>query len=142
MSQPRIPQDDAFLGTWVLVPEKAQYELGQPPQSGLYRLSTDGEQYHFTVEWQDAAGHSHSTAFDGIPDGQQYAYTDNPAVDVVSFTRVDAFTLDSDTFKDGQQIAHARRILADDGRTMTVSQGGTLPDGRTFTNISVYVKQS
>ncbi len=142
MSDPRIPQDDAFLGTWLLVPEKAQYELDQPPQSGLYHLSTDGEQYHFTVEWLDAAGQAHNTAFAGIPDGQQYAYADNPAVDAVAFTRVDAFTLDSDTFKDGQQIAHARRILADDGRTMTVSQGGTLPEGRTFTNVSVYVKQA
>lgn len=142
MSNTLISADDAFLGTWVLLPEQAKYEIGQPPESGLYRLSSNGEQYHFSVEWVDASGESHSTAFDGIPDGQQYAYTDNPAVDAVSFTRVDEQTLESASFKAGELVSHARRVLSADGNSMTVSQTGVAPDGRAFTNMSVYVKQA
>jgi hypothetical protein len=33
---PTIPRPDPFYGEWVLDPAQSQYELGNPPASGLY----------------------------------------------------------------------------------------------------------
>ena len=76
-----------------------------------------------------------------IPDGQQHPYENPTAADFVSLTQVDERTLDSATFKGGEQIAYASRVLSDDGRTMTVSQSGNTPEGEALVNVSVYRKQ-
>lgn len=136
-----IATGDPFLGTWKLDPSQSQYEFGPPPKTGTYTLSRQGERLRFDVAWTDHNDQPFQVSFDMIPDGQQHPY-DNPAVaDFVSLTRVDERTLDSATFKGGQQIAYASRALSADGRTMTVSQSGSTPQGQTFTNVSVYHRQ-
>ena len=40
----------------------------------------------------------------------------------------------------GTTISHARRLLSDDGRTMTVTQTGIGPNGEEYTNLSIYEK--
>jgi predicted component of type VI protein secretion system len=58
--------------------------------------------------------------------------------EAVSFTGVDDLTLDSETFKRGNRIAHARRELLEDGRVMRITQSGRTPDGMDFSNVSYY----
>lgn len=132
---------DPFVGTWELQPEQSQYEAGQPPASGLYRIEPQGEGYLVTMQWQTAAGAAKEMHYTSIPDGKDYAYENPEIAEFVSMTRVDEKTLDSATKKGGQMIAHARRELSKDAQAMRVTQSGLLPDGSWFKNISVYKRQ-
>ena len=133
--------DDPFVGTWELQAEQSQYEVGQPPASGLYRIESEGAGYLVTMQWQTAVNESKEMSYTSIPDGQDYAYENPEIAEFVSMTRVDERRLDSATKKGGQRIAHARRELAEDGQTMRVTQSGLLPDGSWFHNVSVYKRQ-
>ncbi len=132
---------DPFIGTWKLDPSQNRYEAGSPPQNGLYIIEPLGEGYRITMKWTTPEGQSVESAYESIPDGQEYPY-DKPAIaDAISMTRVDARTLDSQSKKGGQVIAYARRVLSEDGQTMSITQSGTKPDGTRFSNKSVYHRQ-
>ncbi len=130
---------DAFLGTWELDASKNQYDLGDPPQSGLYIIEQQGEGYLVTMKWTNTAGESKEMAYEGVPDGKTYP-TEAPGVDSMSMTRVDDHTLDSAAMVGETVIALARRVLSEDGNTMTVTQRGKTPDGGEFANVSVYTR--
>ena len=136
----QIDIDDLFLGTWQLQPQQSAYEFGPSPAEGLYRISTDGQQYLFELEWKTAEGQQFETSFSGVPDGRQYPYENPQIADALSLTRVDEQTLDSASYKGGKRIAHARRELLDNSRTMRVTQSGQTPDGVTYSNVSYYNK--
>lgn len=142
---------DPFLGTWILQADQSDYQFGDPPAAGTYTIAPaadgehDGAGYLVTMAWTDAAGQAHELSYFGIPDGQTHPFAapdpEKSPVDATSMTRVDERTLDSASFKAGKQIAHARRHLAPDGRTMTVTQSGTTPAGKPFANVSTYRRQ-
>ena len=130
--------DDAFLGHWEMDPAENRYEVGQPPQSGSYTIEPEGAAYLFKMAWTNAEGQPFQMEYRTTPDGVAYPY-ENPAVaDTIRTTRVDEFTLDTETTKGGKVIATGRRVLSPDGRTMTITQSGLRPDGTAFTNLSIY----
>ena len=133
-----IADNDQFIGTWQLQPELSVYEFGDPPAEGLYTIRAGNDTYLFEIAWKTAANQSFSAAFSGIPDGEQYPYEDPRVAEALSLTRVDDLTLDSETFKGGSQVAHARRELLEDGRVMRVTQSGCSPDGTVFSNVAYY----
>ena len=135
-----IMNDDLFLGTWQLQPQFSDYAIGQPPAEGSYRISRDGKGYKFDIAWTTADGQQFETGYVGIPDGKKHACENPQIAEAVSLTRTDELTLDSESFKDGRRIAHARRELIDDGRRMRITQSGETPDGTLFSNIAYYCK--
>jgi hypothetical protein len=137
---PRIAPDDPFVGLWLFDEDSAQYQLGSPPHDASYNISTDGEFYTMTMRWTTAEGHTIEQAYKGLPDGQDYAFEDSPGVDSFSMTRVDARTLDTTARKDGQVVSHARRVLSDDGNTMTITTDVHTPQGQHFTNVAIYLR--
>lgn len=130
-----------FLGIWALDPTQSEYQLGTPPQRGTYQLVPEGEQIAVAMDWTDAADKDFHMVYYMIPDGQDHPYPDSPAVDAIQSTLLDARTLETLSKKDGKIVASGLRELVDDGKTMRVIQAGKLPDGSTFQNIAVYLKQ-
>lgn len=129
---------DAFLGHWDMDPAENRYEAGQPPLSGSYTIEPEGAAYLFKMAWTSADGQPFQMDYRTTPDCVAYPY-ENPAVaDTIKTTRVDAYTLDTETTKSGKVIVTGRRVLSPDGQTMTITQSGFLPDGTAFTNRSVY----
>lgn len=128
---------DTFLGTWQLDPEQNKYQLGDPPQSGLYIIKLNGEGYLVTMKWTSHDNQDFEMSYEAIPDGKDYP-TDAPNVDSMSMTRVDDKTLDSSAMVGNTVIAFARRILSEDNNTMTITQSGKTSDGDDFANVSVY----
>ena len=121
-----------FLGTWRLLPERSRYASGQPPQRGLYRLeAADGGAVRFHVDYVDGSGESKQLEYT-VPfqDGEG-----------AGACLVDASTLDTTVRESGRVVAHARRVLSADGRTMTITQSGTAPDGQPFANVSAYARE-
>lgn len=130
--------NDAFIGHWEMDPAENRYEAGQPPRSGSYVIELEGDAYLFKMAWTNAEGQPFEMEYRTTPDGVAYPY-ENPAIaDTIKTTRVDAYTLDTETMKDGKIIATGRRVLSPDGRTMTITQAGFRPDGTSFKNLSIY----
>ncbi len=75
---------------------------------------------------------------DAIPDDQDYPYPGLPAVDATRYTLVDRSRLDSTASLQGKLVAHATRVLDEDGATLAIVQSGTRPDGSSFANRSLY----
>ena len=132
---------DPFVGKWEMIPAENNYQHGAPPISGTYIIDHDGSSYRIAMRWTTVDSQQFEMAYTSIPDGIDYPYEGNPAIDTVSMTRVDEYTLDSTTKKDGQIVNHGRRVLSENGRLMTITQSGTRPDGQPYSNISVYAKQ-
>ncbi|MEP7293993.1 MAG: hypothetical protein ABI835_19560 [Chloroflexota bacterium] len=138
------PSYDRFVGLWELDPAQSDYQVGTPPQTGLYRIAPDakGTGYMISMNWTDAQGRESYAAYTALPDGVQYAYENSDVADFISMTRLDEYTLDSAIIKGGRRIAYSLRELSDDGQAMTITQSGFAPDGTPFDNRSVYVRQA
>jgi hypothetical protein len=136
---------EPFLGAWELAPAQSQYELGAPPQRGLYQLlqeNPNDTQITVVMDWTDAAGKDFHMLYYMTPDGIDHPYADSPAVDAVQTVFVNARTLESISKKDGNVVARGRRELSEDGSTMRVTQAGQAPDGSEFSNLAIYHKRS
>lgn len=136
-----MASDDKFLGTWELIPEMSQYELGQPPRSGIYKVSASGSGYAIEVDWTTPEGALAHLAYHAIPDDQVYPQADNAFADATSMTHVGERRLDSSAFKAGRLTLHVSRILSENGLTMHVCQTNHTPDGAELRNRSVYRKR-
>ncbi len=130
----------SFVGDWTFIVSEAKYEVGQPPQEGMYRIHPLGETLVFTVEWTAADGQSYAVTYHSVPDGELQPYENTAVADTISTKMVDAQTMDTAVFKDEVMVSYARRTLSEDGMRMTVKQQGYRPDGRSFMNQSVYHK--
>lgn len=130
--------DDLFVGEWEMDPASNQYEWGTPPQAGRYLIAPVDAGYLITMHWTTADGQAREMAYSGIPDGEWYPVADNPAVDAMSMTRVDERTLVTDARLGVRIVATGRRLLSQDGQSMTIHQSGMRPDGKPYTNTSVY----
>lgn len=127
-----------FLGAWRLRAGASRYELGPPPREAVYQIERDGEWLLFAARWIGADGRRLEMSFAGVPDGEPHAYEDPAVADTITTRLVDARTLETVAAKDGRDVAVGRRVLSDDGATMTVTQSGTTPEGKPFANVSVY----
>jgi hypothetical protein len=135
---PPLSPDDRFFGVWRFDPAQAEYNYGMPPQSGVYTLEPEGQQIKVTMEWIAADSQRHKVTYYSIPDGKEYPY--GTMGDTVTTTRLAEHVLTSTTKRNGQMVAHATRMLSDDGRSMHITMGGYDDKGEWYENVSVYVK--
>lgn len=128
-----------FLGLWQLIPESCQYEQGDPPASGIYRIeeNKDGT-LEFTTEWVDAAGESGSASFAGFPDGTKMPFAGGELADALAIEAVSSRELNSYAYLDGKELMLAQRQLDASGVAMRVTQVVRLPNGESPGNVSVY----
>jgi hypothetical protein len=127
-----------FVGIWELQPEHSYFEQGEPLQSCTYSVAFDGEQLHFHIIWTTADGQKMQQIIDTIPDGVERPFPGSMTVDAACFTLVDSNTLDSTAKSGGKVVATTRRVLSEDGESMTHIQQGQTPEGHTFTNRSTF----
>jgi len=74
-------------------------------------------------------------------DGKDYPMVGNPTADMITITMVGASTMDFTGKKGGKVIVRTRNTVSKDGKTMTISQGGTNAAGLPQSNFTVYDKQ-
>lgn len=130
-----------FLGTWVLVPERCDYEQGDPPISGSYVIEEHDGALVFHIEWTDAAGETHSADFSGVPDGQPVPFAGGDLADALSVTAVSDRELWSSAYREGEELMVAQRQLDDTRTAMRVVQLVRFRGGTDAANVSLYRKQ-
>lgn len=117
---------DAFAGEWTENMGKTMMRQGQELQ-----IESDGAN---GVRF--SGGFSYTARFDGKPYDLQ-----NSRNDTVQLSRVDAHTVDALYRRDGQVTEKARWVVSPDGRTMTMTDAGTLETGQHLVEKLVFTKQ-
>jgi len=132
-----VPQ--ALIGTWRLNVAKSKYSPG-PPMRDETRVYTRGpEGVTGVVTRTYADGHVERYQYTANFGGE-YAVTGNPEYDAVRLRRIDEYSSEAVLSHAGTIYGIARRAIASDGRTMTITFDRKDAD-RPVHNLAVYDKQ-
>lgn len=122
-----------FVGTWVLDVGASKFEVDRPPRQATLSVQAEDGGLRMRTEWRDA---------DDKKGEIEHSLTCDKPVLVhgveVTLHQPDEGTLETVMVKDGVEVARTRRTLSADGKTLVLVQTGTLPDKRTYTNVSTF----
>jgi hypothetical protein len=140
------PADKAYLGTWKLDPAKSTFEPGPGPKE-LTRVHEDagGGQIRVTTKAVGANGTAGpATVYTYRADGQDNPITGGAPTGPtkIAIKRVDDYTVTYEQkLADGRVVTSGRRVLAKDGKTMTITATGTNAQGQKTSSTQVFTKQ-
>ena len=141
-----LAQDTAkeYFGTWRLNLSKSKFDPGPGPKE-LTRIHEDagGGQVRVTTKAVNQQGTPGSTTYTYRGDGN-----DNPIKGgqggpaIIAITAVDPYTVTfTQKLADGKVVSTGRRVLAKDGKTMTITATGTNAQGQKTSSTQVFEKQ-
>jgi hypothetical protein len=131
---------DAVDGSWKLNVAKSTFS-GTAPKSvtRVYADSADGtvlDQKMVGADGKEVAMHTVLQY-----DGKDHPVTGNPDADTVVGKVIDARTTHFTMKKDGKVAGTVHRVVSADGKTLTVNNKGTHPDGKAYDDTLVFDKQ-
>jgi hypothetical protein len=133
--------NDAWLGAWVMDVKQSNWETGGMPQSNSSTIERNSDGMIRVVgEMTDAAGNHSAFTFTAKPDGTPVT-VEVPAKATLSLTRIDARMFDFVQRTPDGVIVTTRTEVSQDGTTSTGTALVSLPDGRKFTNKSVFKRK-
>ena len=132
---------DPRMGTWKLNVAKSKYSPGPAPQALTVKVEPSGQGEKVTTEFVNADGTRTTTEYTANFDGKDNPLTGSQMADTVSLKRINARTTER-TDKKGDKVAQTlRRVVSQDGKTMTVTTKGTNAQGQAVNNVIVFDKQ-
>ena len=131
---------DAVVGTWKLNVAISKFS-GTAPKSAtrVYTEGTDGttlEQKMVSADGKDMSMHLTIKY-----DGKDYTVTGNPDANTVAGKVLDAHTTHFTMKNGGKVVGTVHRVVAADGKTLTVNNKGTHADGKAYHDTLVFDKQ-
>lgn len=132
---------DPMDGTWDLDVAASKYDPGPGPRSLTRVYETDGKTIKMTSTGIDAEGKPTTTEYAGAYDGKDYPLKGSPRIDTISMVRVDEYTGNTTTKKDGKVNSTSIRVISKDGKVMTITTTGNDERGVAFTNTLVFRKR-
>ncbi|MCK5800145.1 MAG: hypothetical protein KAI47_23305 [Deltaproteobacteria bacterium] len=127
-----------FLGLWLLDPASCDYEQGDPPRAGSYRIEEREGRLLFTLTWVDAVGLDGHASFSGLPDGRHEDFDGGDLADALSVEAVSARELTSAAYYKGVERMTTQCQLDELGMAMRVLKLVRLPDGTRLLDTNVY----
>jgi hypothetical protein len=138
--QPGVTADPEYLiGIWRLDLARSRYSPGPPPKSETRTYTRDAEGLKGIVQRYLPDGREETIEYRANFD-QEYPVSGTDAYDAVTFKRIDARTAQAVLSHAGQVFGIARRVISEDGQTMTITfrrEAST-----TVNNVAVYRKES
>ena len=133
--------DARSYGTWKLNVAKSKFSPGPGPKSLTVKWEAAGQGVRLTSEGVTADGKPMSGGYTANYDGKDYPMVGSPVADTVAFRKIDANTVERTDKKGGKVVQVLTRVMAKDGKSMTVTTKGTTPKGAPIHNVSVFEKQ-
>ena len=127
------------LGTWKLNENKSTFGDGAG-KSMLVVWEKVGHQDKCTVDGTDAQGNKTHSVWTGKLDGKFYPVTGDPQADQRSFKVNGENTIDMVTHKHGKIVGDGTIVVAEDGKTRTVTNTMTNAKGEKVTSTLAYDK--
>lgn len=135
---------DPFLGAWKLDVGKSRTNAKTPPpppKSLVATIAQQGDERRVSTEVTLANGTTQKVEHVYKCDGQDYPRFKGAAPgDTMSCSRIDEFTEENTSKRDGKVTIFARRVVSPDGQTMTSTATGKGADGTVVETVSVYEK--
>jgi hypothetical protein len=132
---------DPAIGTWVLNVAKSTYSPGPGPKSSTRTYVATEKGWTYSSKGIDADGKPSANTFTAKFDGKYTPLTGSAAVDSILVTRVDANGVKGTEKKGDKVVIHVTRVIAQDGKTMTVTTTGTDAAGKPSKNVEVFDKK-
>ena len=132
---------DPVVGTWVLNLSKSKFSPGPAPKSETRAYVVAGQDIKASSKGVDADGKPTTGAWTVNYDGKDRPMTGDPDADTLSVKRVDAFTVESIEKKAGKIVITGTRVIARDGKLMTITIKGTNAKGQSINDVMVFDKR-
>ncbi len=131
-----------FTASWQLFPEKGQYEFGERPKSGTYRIESIGDSKKLIIHhnWVSIANQAFHATYEVEADGQIHEYAQQDFADQVQAMFPDGISFEIHFYKSGRVMLHVIHEIMPNGY-LKVTQQGFRPDQTSFTNSEFYHKQ-
>ena len=134
-------QGDPRVGTWKLNPAKSKTS-GAPPRSGSIKYEAAAGGSTMIADSVDSAGAAYHYELTGALDGKDVKIVGRcPWGDTAARTRIDDKTNETVYKQNGKVTVTIRSVLSGDGRSITFTSTGSLPDGTKVGSVAVYDKQ-
>jgi hypothetical protein len=131
-----------FLASWQLFPEKGNYEHGERPKSGIYKIaSAEGSKdLLITHNWVTLENQAFASDYRVIADGHLNAFANHEFADQAQTVFIDSITFEVHFYRQGQALLHVIHEIMPNGY-LRVTQQGIRDDGSAYTNAEIYHKQ-
>jgi len=129
-----------WVGTWKLNAAKSQ--LGSSAvraQTLTFEATPAG--IKLTAEGTDAEGKPMKTGYTSKFDGKDVPWPGNPVADAAAPKKIDDNTYENVWKKGGKATVTAKVSVSADGKTLTITQSGTDPQGKPVSSVAVYDRQ-
>ena len=132
---------DPFLGTWVLDVKRSTYATGPVPKEMTIEMK-DGEHgvhYHSETVWLSGsrASADYTADYDGPPVIVMGA---KGMLLQIQVRRIKPNEVSATYTRGMHTVAASRRVVSEDGRSMTVTTTSWDESGSVFTNVGVYTR--
>ena len=141
LPQPGFAQSNPVIGTWKLNLEKSKFSPGPPLESGTIKYEPAGAGIAVTTDAVNAEGVHTATYYKANWDVKDYPITGSQTADTVSLNRIDDYTTERTDKKGGKVVGTLRRVVSQDGKTLTITTKSTNAQGQAVNNVMVYEKQ-
>ncbi len=131
---------DAVDGTWNLNVAKSKFS-GTAPMSATRAYTESADGTTLDQKMVGADGKETSMHVTLAYDGKDHPITGNPDADSGTGKAINAHTSDFTLTKGGKVVGTVHRVVAADGKTLTVHNKGTHADGKTYDDTLVFDKQ-
>jgi hypothetical protein len=137
----QAPGTDSSAGTWALNVAKSTFGSRSPPKSEIRTYSVTSKGTRVVIEDEAANGTKSKTETLLTYDGKPQPVSGDPDYTSVTTKRVDRYVTTADLLRDGKVIGTLRRVVSQDGKTMTINIRLDKANGTTETAMSVYERQ-
>lgn len=136
LSQSARAADPTIVGSWELN-VAASKSTDPMPKSSTRKYEIVGNSEKLTGSVVTADGKTIPLGFTATLDGKD-SPSQNPGVDTLVLTPVDALTVNFVTKLAGKVVYSGTRVISKDGMTMTLSTKGVNPAGKPFESTMVF----
>ena len=133
--------ENPFAGTWKMNAAKSKLAGSGLGQNATVHIESDGKSMKVSVETTDPQGQPLNFTYEATLDGKPGTATGSPKFDTISLKRLNDSTIAATGKKGDKVVFTDRRVVSQDGKTMTLSRKGTNAEGKTFHATLVFDKQ-
>jgi hypothetical protein len=132
---------DVFSGNWKVNLEKSKYDPGPPPKGPNFtKIEAIDGGLKMTNDGVNAEGKPTHNEWSGKFDGKDNPVKSDPNRDTAALTKIDDYTLQVVSKKDGKVTTTTRNVFSRDGKTWTQIVQGTNVKGIKVNNTVVREK--
>lgn len=131
-----------FLASWQLFPEKGNYEFGERPRSGIYKVESaeDKKELAISHNWVSLEGQAFSSQYRILADGGLNGFDQPELADQAQILFTDSIQFEVRFYKEGEVSLHVAHEILPNGY-LKLTQQGRRPDGTPYTNTEIFHKQ-